>query len=58
MEGIRGNWGCRETAAAVAPVVRVGMARMVRRELLGPRPAVFLVCLGLLPPAELGKYRA
>jgi hypothetical protein len=39
-------------AAAVAPVVRQDVARMIRRKLLAPRPAVFLVGLRLLPPAE------
>jgi hypothetical protein len=39
-------------SAAVAPVVRQDVTRMIGRVLLRARPAVFLVGLRLLPPAE------
>ena len=44
-------------SAPVAPVVGVAVPRMIRRQLLGPRPAVFLVGLRLLPPPELREVQ-
>lgn len=39
-------------SAAVAPVVREAVARVIWRELFRAGPAVFLVALRLLPPPE------
>src|SRR5262249_22327547 len=45
----------RDLVDAPAPValpVRLAVTRMIRRQLLRARPAVFLVRLGFLPPAR------
>ena len=59
--GARGAFGAAgdlvDAPAPVAPHVRLAVTRVIRGQLLGARPGVFLVGFGLVPPAELREIQ-